>query len=120
MSYPPLALEELKPKRKNKRVESGVVNACIRWLWLNHCYIWRQNTGAFKVNDRFIRYGVPGCADIIGLTQSGRFVAVECKSPEGRLTEQQAAFRDLVVAKNGIYILARSLSDLQARVDEFA
>lgn len=100
-------------KRRYKREESGIVNACMRWLWVHGCYVWRQNVGAFKINERFVRYGVAGCADIIGITKHGRMICVECKSSKGKLTPHQERFRDYILDQRGIYIVARSVDDLE-------
>lgn len=95
--------------------ESAVVNACIKWLWANGVYCWRQNTGAFKPKDsnRFIRYGIPGCADILGVAK-GRFIAIECKSARGKTSPLQEAFKKHIEDHGGIYIVARSIDDLEA------
>lgn len=97
--------------------EGQVVNACIRYLWLKGCFVWRQNTGAYKPegSNRFIRYGTPGCPDIVGLTPSGRFLGVECKVGLAKQTPHQVTFQNHIERHNGIYILARSIDDLEAR-----
>ena len=71
---------------------------------------WRNNVG-FDA-ERKIRYGVgnPGGADLIGLHR-GRFVAVEIKTPRGRLTPEQKMWGDLVEKKGGIYAVVRSVED---------
>ncbi len=103
-----------------KITESQIVNLCIRWLWLHGCYVWRQNTGAYKpVNsDRYIRFGIPGCADIIGVIgdgpMRGKFLAIECKSAKGKMSEHQIKFKEVIESKGGIYILAHSVDDLIA------
>lgn len=110
--------EAYKAPRKNKREESQLVNMAIRWLYLQGCYVWRNNTGAFKAqgSNRYIAFGLKGSADIIGMVGTGpnrgRFIAVECKSTKGRIKPEQKLFRDRVLAKGGFYILARSLDDL--------
>lgn len=107
-----------KPKRRNKRIESGVVSACIKWLWLNGCYVWRQNTMGAKYGEQYVKSCVTGCADIIGVTSHGRFLAVECKAPAGTLTEQQTRFKEYIEERHGIHIIARSVDDLEARKDD--
>lgn len=99
--------------------ESQVVNACMRWLWHHGCFVWRNNTGGFKVpnSKRVVRYGKPGSADIIGVTKSGKFIAVECKSKKGILSPHQIAFKTDIVLHKGIYILARSIDDLEIMKD---
>ena len=44
----------------------------------------RQNTGAVKVDGRFIRYGWRGCSDLLGMLKDGRLLAVEVKAPKGQ------------------------------------
>jgi len=100
--------------------ESLVVDACIRWLLYHGCFVKRNNTGAYKPegSNRFIRFGYKGSADIEGLTRSGRFIAVECKSDRGTLTEHQQAYAERIKAHNGLWILARSTDDLEKHKDE--
>lgn len=77
------------------------------------CRIWRMNTGALPdQHGRLIRFGVPGMADIIGLLRpSGRFLAIEVKTPTGRQSEQQRSFQRMVEAAGGLYVLARSVEE---------
>lgn len=100
--------------------ESLVVNACMRWLWNHGCFVWRNNTGAIKPpgSNRPIRFGKVGSPDIIGMTPSGRFIGVECKSGKNGLSEPQEAFRDLILEHNGIHVLAYCIEDLEARAGE--
>lgn len=107
------------PKRRGKQAEGLVVNACIKWLWANGCFVWRNNTGALPDKyGRTIHYGHKGSADIIGVNPHGLFLAVEAKSAKGKLSPDQALFRDRVQAKQGVYVLARSTDDLEARKAE--
>lgn len=103
--------------------ESAIVSACIKWLWHNGCFVWRNNTGAANHQytrkdgsrgESYIRYGLPGSADIIGTNRWGRFIAIECKVPGKDLEPHQAKFRDQIHEKNGVYVLARSVDDLEA------
>ena len=85
--------------------------------------LWRNNTGAYKVGDRWIRYGLyPGSADLIGIfprviTQSdvgktiGQFVAGETKSTTGTVRPNQREWRDTVLAAHGLYDVWRSAED---------
>ena len=103
--------------------ESAVLNACLQYLVILHIEAWRSNTGAVKAKykngtDRFVRFGRPGSADIIGLLPNGRFLAVECKSDVGELSKQQHEFRRDIERNHGVYILARSIDDLAAGLRE--
>jgi hypothetical protein len=59
-----------------------------------------------------ISFGCPGWADIIGTTDKGQFIAVEAKTGTGRLQPNQKAFREQVEKRGGIFITARSETDL--------
>lgn len=75
------------------------------------CKAWRNNVGQAKTEDgRFIRYGVGGNggSDIIGITPQGAFLAVEVKTPKGRVTPEQQHFVDMVNAAGGRAGIARS------------
>jgi len=88
--------------------EGEVVSACIKWLLANNCFIWRNNSGAFKASHgNFIRFGKKGSGDIIGLTPNGRFIAVECKYADGQMSKEQEEFRKEIIKRGGIYIVAR-------------
>ena len=58
-----------------------------------------------------IRLAAPGVSDLIGWTEGGRFVALEVKGPRGRITDEQAAFIDLVRRSGGLAGVARSVAD---------
>lgn len=109
----------IKPKVK----ESAILNACIRWLWSSGAFVWRNNTGGtHKSYERkdgstahyHIKFGYPGSADILGMNKHGRFLAIECKAANGKLSEQQERFREYVERHGGVYLVARSLDDLEA------
>ena len=100
--------------RKNDRPEARVLAAVLAAL-RNHprvAWIERMNNGAIKTDDRFIRYGFRGCSDIIGQLRDGRFLAVECKAPDGRLTPEQSDFLDRVNWSGWLGFVARSAEDV--------
>ena len=93
--------------------------AILRYLAVSPRVAWaeRMNTGAVKIpvangRDRFLRFGFPGCPDILGQLTDGRLLAIEVKSPTGRPSEAQSAFLALVATHGGVAVLARSLDDL--------
>jgi hypothetical protein len=78
--------------------------------------IWRNNTGfGYTTAGSPVRFGLVGSADLIGC-YAGRFLAIETKAPGGRLTKEQAAFRDAVQRTGGVWILARSVDDVAREV----
>jgi len=71
---------------------------------------WRSNTGAFKdAFGQFIRFGLPGSADISGIIgPGGTRLEIECKNANGKQSECQKAFEKMIASAGGVYILARS------------
>ncbi len=77
----------------------------------------RVNVGARKIGNRFIRFGEPGMSDFSGiikevhcpicrgLTGAGVRLEIECKAPDGRLTDAQKNWIDTINAMNGIAIV---------------
>jgi hypothetical protein len=80
--------------RKNRRPEAAALAEVLQTLRHHSAVAWaeRQNSGAYKDGARFIRYGWPGCSDILGQLKDGRFLAVEVKAPGGKLRPEQALF----------------------------
>jgi hypothetical protein len=79
----------------------------------------RINTGkAFPPGSkRLVTFGVPGTPDICGMVApDGRFLGIECKSATDKQRKAQLAFERMVKAFGGIYILARSVDDVDQRL----
>lgn len=85
--------------------------------------VWRNNVGLLYTQDgRPVRVGlVPGSADLIGLTATGRFLAIECKRPQGgRVSKEQQHWLDFVTGMGGLAIVARSGQDVTDALNEEA
>jgi hypothetical protein len=91
--------------------EGALLNLVMDWLAAERIFALRMNTGAVKIDKRFLRFGVPGLSDILAFP-SGRPVWIECKAPKGRQSELQKSFQDQVVGEGHIYVLAYSLDDV--------
>ena len=79
-------------------------------------FAWQNSTGAVKSNNRFLRYGLPGSADILGIQpNTGRFIALEVKTGVGVQSKQQKLFQQAIEKRNGIYKVIRKIEE----VDEF-
>jgi hypothetical protein len=94
--------------------ESVILRSCLDLLRLRGIFCWRQNSAGLYTQDRrLIRTAdLNGISDIVGLTPSGRFLAVECKSARGRQTESQKQFQAAIERNHGLYIIARDIEDL--------
>ena len=64
-----------------------------------------------KLKDMGLKRGWP---DIILCLPSGVLGAIELKAPTGRLSPDQIAFREALVAAGGQFALCRSLDDVEA------
>jgi hypothetical protein len=62
---------------------------------------------------RFVRFGFAGCPDIAALLADGRTLWIECKAEGGRLSADQAAFRDLCQRQGVPWVLAESWDDVK-------
>lgn len=79
--------------------------------------LWRANAGVARPlgSDQVVRFGLPGQADLTGiLAHTGRRLEIEVKSAVGRQTKQQRRFQDMIHSFGGLYILARSVDDVEA------
>jgi hypothetical protein len=98
---------------KKDTKESKVKTDCLEYLRLIGAFVWNNPTGAYQARPgEWIHFGKTGSADIIGLLPGGRFLAVECKADNGRVSDTQRKFLDTVTRLGGIAIIARSYTDV--------
>lgn len=104
--------------------EAPILAAILEYLAIRQVYAWRQNSGAVKLADktgktRFVRFGFPGCSDIIGVIGheipewEGRPLAIEVKSPTGKATMEQLVFLGEIAKRGGLAFIARSVEDVE-------
>lgn len=105
--------------------ENWIVHEILKaWGARPELRLWRQNTGVgwFSAGKPArksdpgaypVRFGVPGQGDISGLFMpSGRRLEIECKTAAGRQSEDQRAFEAMITKFGGLYVLARSVADV--------
>ena len=95
------------------------------------CTVWRNETsGAWLgkiihkagnqvtiANAHMMVFGLAvGGSDIVGISPSGKFLAVEVKTATGRATKEQIAFIEAVRAAGGIAGIARNEQDALALI----
>ena len=114
-----------KRRASNKHVEGEIQSAILKYLSMRPDVAWahRMNVGAMKLTDqsgkqRFVRFGFTGCSDIIGQLNDGRFLAIEVKSPSGRVSAAQTAFLAMVSDNHGVSGVARSVEDVDTILGE--
>jgi hypothetical protein len=98
-----------KPRRND---EAQLMHAIHDTLVQAGVTLWRNNCGvATHGGEAKVRYGLGlGSADLVGLYK-GRFVAVEVKSPTGRVSPEQEAWGRCVVKAGGVYVVARTVEE---------
>ena len=108
------------PKEKPRKVpnENIITNAILTYLNCRpHTFAWRNNTtGIYDSRKKCYRsrtgkYNIRGVADILGITNEGRFIAIEVKRPGGRPSREQHDYLSRINALGGIAGIAPSVQD---------
>jgi hypothetical protein len=108
-------LPEVPPApRVNDRPEAAALAEVLQVLKHHPLVAWveRQNSGVARIGGRFVRFGWPGCSDVLGQLKDGRLLAVEFKAPKGKATAEQAQFLSRVRRFGGVAFLARDCRDV--------
>jgi hypothetical protein len=99
--------------------EGRVKAACLRYLEKRGIKAWNNPSGAVRIaTDRWLHFGLKGSADILGLLPGGRFLAVECKAQDGRLSPEQRQFLEDIKALGGMAIMAKSWQEIDQALRE--
>lgn len=108
------------PSSRKRKPEGAALVEVLRTLRAHPAVGWchRMNTGAGLINGRYIRFGFTGLSDVLGQLTDGRVLAVEVKAVSGRLSEEQAAFIELVNAFGGVAFVARDANDVYKNLKE--
>lgn len=100
--------------------EAEVLRAILQYLSLvPHCYAIRINSGALKLEGRYVRFNSgESTLDIMGVAQ-GKPFAIEVKSSTGRLKAGQLETIERIKAAGGLAFVARSIDDVEAAFTSF-
>ncbi len=116
----------------SKGPEALTQKLILDWLAANHVLAYRMNTGAGKFSnadgkERFMKFGVPGMADILAFPRNNRIVWsnydhsketqvcwIEVKAPKGKQSDLQKSFQAQVQECGHMYILAYDLDIVKA------
>lgn len=112
---PPARLKLTGPDPKEAAILLSVLQALN--FYPSVSWFRRMNSGAYAVGEgkdrRYVRFGFPGCPDILGMLKGGKLLAIEVKTLTGRVSEAQAAFLETVSIHGGLAFVCRAVSDLQ-------
>lgn len=81
--------------------------------------LWRSNVGVARVGKRVVRFGVVGQADLTGILPGGVRLEIEVKSSTGQQREEQRWYQETIERFGGVYVLARSVEDVWAKLGEY-
>lgn len=100
---------------KTPRVsEADIQRQILETLAWRHVFHYRTNSGAFRnAQGHLFRFGASGAPDIVAVV-NGRYVGIEVKASGGKLRDSQDEFRKNLMAAGGLYVVARSMEDVDA------
>ena len=114
---------EQTPPRILDRKEAAALVEVLQALRTHAAVAWceRMNSGAVRIGGRFVRFGWPGCPDVLGQLKDGRLMGCEVKAPAGKLRAEQTLFLERIRCAGGVAFVARDCADvfreLQQRAD---
>lgn len=100
-------------QREIRLAAGRAVPGCV--LWRNNCGVAVHAPGTDR--ESVVRYGVGGNggSDLLGIltlaSGLGVWIAVEVKTPTGRVSPEQKLFGQLVERCGGVFVVARSVDD---------
>jgi hypothetical protein len=105
---------EVPTKRTYGRPEAAALTEVLLALKSHPAVSWaeRMNSGAARIGNRFVRFGFPGCPDVLGQLRDGRVLACEVKALKGKLRPEQSIFLERVRGAGGVAFVARNCNDV--------
>lgn len=119
MSADLFGMEQAEPRRVDRKEAAALVEV-LQALRTHPAVAWaeRMNSGAARMGARFVRFGWPGCPDVLGQLKDGRLLGVEVKRPDGRLRPAQAEFIGRIRAAAGVGFVARDCRDVLRELEK--
>lgn len=113
---------EHQERHRPDRKEAAALLEVLQALRTHPAVAWceRMNSGAARMGSRFVRFGWPGCPDVLGQLKDGRLLGVEVKAPAGRLRPAQAVFLERIRAAGGMAFVARDCRDVLRELQSMA
>jgi hypothetical protein len=107
-------MERAQPRILDRKEAAALVEV-LQALRTHPAVAWceRMNSGAARMGARFVRFGWPGCPDVLGQLKDGRLLGVEVKGPDGKLRPAQVVFLERIRAAGGVAFMARDCRDVR-------
>src|ERR1035441_8428025 len=98
--------------------EQSIQRALLEYLNWKYIFCWKVTTTGSFVQSRntWIPSQAPGVSDILGVLKGGRILAIEVKSPKGRVSPQQDRFIDNINENGGLAFVARSIEEVESKL----
>jgi len=112
-----------KGKKYHKGPEAVTMTAIRDYLdhlqAMGRCIYNRINSGKVFTGDRVFNGAKPGTADFeCAFYPNGRHVSIEVKSEDGKQSDAQKIYQRNVEYVGGVYILARSILDVENKLKQ--
>lgn len=116
---PDLLGDDLPMVRTNAKPEAAALVEVLLALRAHPMVAWceRMNSGAAKMGGRFVRFGWPGCPDVLGQLKDGRLLGVEVKAAKGKLRPEQSLFLERIRAAGGVAFVVRDCRDVLRQLE---
>jgi len=106
-------------RKRRRKPERAIQKAILVWLRTQGCLAVVTDAGAAYRAGVFFGDAIPaGWPDITGLLPDGRFIGIECKAPKGRQSAVQKRMAQEIHRRQGIYILARGVEDVEKGIED--
>ncbi len=79
-------------------------------------FSWRNNTGAVKLDTRFVRFGLKGAPDVLAVIR-GRLYGIEIKGPGDKQSVEQESWAHALETAGGKYLLVDHIAWLNGKPD---
>ena len=100
--------------RANTRREAATLKAIMDWFAWQGIRCERLNSGAVRQEDRFFRFGFPGCPDLMVLDQRLSVGFIEVKAPGGRMSKGQREFERFCHLHRIPHLVAATVEEVSA------
>ena len=114
-------LERQEPRILDRKEAAALVEV-LQALRVHPLVAWveRMNSGAVRIGGRFVRFGWPGCPDVLGQLTDGRLLGCEVKGPAGKLRAEQSVFLEHIRCAGGVAFVARDCADVFRELQQWA